>query len=52
VGVGHRLAHLLEDPQEARQPVGRVPAPLEQFGQGLALDQLHGEVGPAVLEPA
>jgi hypothetical protein len=48
VRVGEGLAHLLEDTQQARQLV-RGPGPLlEQFRQGAALDQLHGEVRPAI----
>ena len=52
VGIGHRLADLLEDRQEPRPVVRRVLAGLQQRGQGAALDQLHGEVEPAVGEPA
>src|SRR5262249_46259065 len=49
---GHRLAHLLEDTQETRQFVGGRWPLLEELGQGAALDQLHGEVGPAVVQLA
>ena len=52
VGVGHRLADLLEHFQEPRQVLGRGLALCEAVGQGAALDQLHGEVRPAVGEPA
>ena len=52
MGVGHRLADLLEDRQEPRQVVGRGRRARQQGGQGPALDQLHGEEGPAVGEGA
>ena len=52
VGVGHRLADRLEDRQEPGQVVGRRRAGREQVGQRLPLDQLHGEVRPAVGEGA
>ena len=48
VGVGQRLAHLLEHLKEARQVAGRRVALLEQDRQRLAFHQLHGEVGPVV----
>jgi hypothetical protein len=52
VGERHRLTDLLEDGQEARQ-VGRGAGPLpEELGEGAALHQLHGEEGPAVVQPA
>ena len=53
VGIGHRLADLLEDRQEPRAGPclpGSVALGLEQRGQGPPLDQLHGEVRPAVGE--
>jgi hypothetical protein len=50
VGIGHRLANLLEDLQPARQVRVGVAAPGQERGQGLPLDQLHGEVGPPVGE--
>ena len=50
VGVGHRLADLLEDPQEPRAVgLGRRPVG-QELGQGAALDQLHREVRPGVGE--
>ena len=48
VGVGHRLADLLEDREEPRPVVRRVLAVLQQRGQGPAPDQLHRDVEPAV----
>ena len=51
VGVGDRLAHLLEDPHELRPPLPG-PAASQQRRQGPALDQLHGEERPAVGQPA
>ena len=50
--VGHRLADLLEDPQEPRQVVRRVGALLQQRRQSTPFYQLHGEVGPAVVKCA
>jgi hypothetical protein len=52
VGVGDGLGDRLEDGEEAGAVVGGVVAGLEQLGQGVALDQLHGEEGPAVGEGA
>ena len=52
VGVGHRQAHLLEDAEEPRPVLGRARALLQQFSQGAALDQLHGEIRPAIGEGA
>jgi hypothetical protein len=52
VRVGQRLAHLLEDLQEAGQVVSRFGPFRQQPGQGTALDELHGEVWPAAREPA
>jgi hypothetical protein len=52
MGERHRLAHLLEDGEEARQVVRRVGSIPEEFGEGAALDQLHGEEGPAVVQAA
>ena len=52
VGVGHRLADLLEDREEPRPVVRRVLPRLQQRGQGAAPDQLHGDVEPPVGEPA
>ncbi len=45
-GLGDRL----EDRQESRQPVGRALAAIEQFGECVPLDQLHGEERPSVAE--
>ena len=50
VGVGHRLADLLEDREEPRPVVGRAPARRQQRRQGAAPDQLHREERPAVGE--
>ena len=50
VGIGDGLANLLEDAQEPRQVVLRVAPLMQERRQGAALDQLHGEVGPAVGE--
>ena len=52
VGVGDRLGDRLEDRQEPGPIVVGAVAGLEQLGQGVALDQLHGEEGPAVGEGA
>ena len=50
VGVGHRLADLLEDPQEARQVLRRIGPLLQDCLEGPPLDQFHGEVGPTIGE--
>jgi hypothetical protein len=50
VSVGDGLGDRLEDAEEPRKVVGRVLAGGHQVGQGPALDQLHGEVGPGVAE--
>ena len=50
VGIGHRLAGLLEDPQEPRQVLRRARPFAEQGGQGPPLDQLHGEIRATVGE--
>ncbi len=52
VGVGDRLGDGLEDGEEAGPVVVGAVAGLEQLGQGVALDQLHREEGPAVGEGA
>ncbi len=52
VGVGDGLADLLEDAQDAGQGVLRRRTGGEHLGEGLALDQLHGEVGATVGEGA
>ncbi len=52
VGIGHRLADLLEDRQEPRPVLGRVLAGLQEGRQRAALDQLHGDEQPAVGEPS
>ncbi len=52
VGVGHRLAHLLEDREIPRPVLRRVRPAFEQGGQGAAPDQLHGDVEPGVGKPA
>ena len=52
VGVGCRLADLLEDLEEARQVVGRVRPFLEERRQSAALHQLHGEIRPLVRQAA
>ena len=52
VGVGDRLADLLEDRQEPRDVEGRVGALGQQRGQGPASDQLHRQERPAVGERA
>ena len=48
VGVGDRLADLLEDGHEPAPVGGRVRPVREQGGEGAALDQLHGQERPAV----
>ena len=52
VGVGHRLGHLLEDRQSRGRSSAGAGRSREDLGEGAALDQLHGEVGPAVGEGA
>ena len=52
VGVGDRLAHLLEDAQQPRPVRRRVGPVAEQFGEGVPLDELHGEERSVVVEPA
>jgi hypothetical protein len=52
VGVGHRLADVLEDRYDSPPVGGRVRALPEQGGQGAALDQLYGQKRPAVREHA
>ncbi len=52
VGVGHRQADLLEDPYKPRLFVLRTRALRQQSRQGATLDQLHGEVRPAIGERA
>jgi hypothetical protein len=52
VGVGHRLAHLLEHPQEAQPALGRLRVLRQELSQSPAVDQLHGEERPAVLQAA
>jgi hypothetical protein len=48
VGVAHRLADLLEDPQETVAVLPGVGSLRQQSGERLALDQLHGDVRPLV----
>ncbi len=50
VGIGHRMAGLLEDPQEPRQVLRRARPFAEQGGQSPPFDQLHGEIGASVGE--
>ena len=52
VGVGHRLADLLEDREESHPVLVRAPARRQQRRQGAAPDQLHRDEQPAVGEPA
>ena len=53
VGVGDRLAEGLEHLQEAGAGCRPGRGPLaQQPGQGLALDQLHGDERPGVVERA
>ena len=53
VGVGHRLADLLEDPQAPRPGRRRTPsASARELRKGPALDQLHREVRAVVGEGA
>src|SRR5207249_2176466 len=52
VGVGYRLADLLEGREMPRPVRGRVRPALEQLGQCAAPDQFHGDVQPRVEEPA
>ena len=52
VRVRHRLADLLEDLQQSTTLLLELATGLQQRRQGVALDELHGEVGPAVrLDP-
>ena len=48
VGVGDRLADLLEHRHEPAAVGRRVGPVLEQVVEGAALDQLHGQERPAV----
>ena len=48
VGVGERLADLLEDGREPAALGRRVGPRLQQPVEGGALDELHGQEGPAV----
>ena len=50
VGVGHRLADLLEDREELHPILIRAPARLQQRRQGAAPDELHRDEQPAVGE--
>ena len=50
VGVGHRLADLLEDREEPHPVLVRAPARRQQRRQGAAPDQLHRDEQPAVGE--
>ena len=52
VGVGHRLADLLEDREELHPILGGASARLEQRRQGAAPDELHRDEQPAVGEAA
>ena len=52
VGIGHRLAHLLEDREIPRPVLARGRPVFEEGGQGPAPDQLHGDVKPRVGKPA
>ena len=52
VGVGHGLAHLLENLQEPGEVVSGVGPFLQELRQGLAADQFHGEERPAVRQCA
>ena len=51
-GVGHRLADRFEDPQQPRAIGVPIGAAGEHLGEGLAPDQPHGDVGPAIGEGA
>src|SRR5215471_16677950 len=52
VGVGHGLADLLKDGQEARQVVVGPRTLLKQLSKRLSLDQLHDEKRPAIVKAA
>ena len=52
VGVGHRLATCSKIARNRGRSSAGSGALGQQRGQGAALDQLHGEVGPAVGEGA
>jgi hypothetical protein len=52
VGVGHRLADLLEDGHEAPTFVRRVGPLGQQLVQVASADQFHGQEGPAVGQDA
>ena len=52
MGIGHRLADILEDPQEPGQLVGRPHAVAQLRRQRPAPHELHREVGPLVGEHA
>ncbi len=48
MGVGHRLADLLENGQKPCEVVGRRVPVAKQVGECLSLHQLHGEVGAPI----
>ena len=50
--LGQRLAHLLEYLQKMRQVMAGIGTLGQEVGQGAALDELHGEVGPAISQGA
>jgi hypothetical protein len=52
VGIADRLADLLEHGQEAAAVAGRLHALFQQVFEGSALDELHRQVRPPIVEPA
>jgi hypothetical protein len=51
MGVGHRLAYLVEDAQEVHVASARAPSFAEFLRKRGALDELHREVGTAFGHP-
>ena len=52
VCIGHRLANLLEDPEQSGPVLCRGPALAQERRQIATLDQLHGEIGPRITQGA
>jgi hypothetical protein len=50
VGVGDRLANLLEHLQITRQVLTRIGPRRQQLGESSALNQFHREIRPALVE--
>jgi hypothetical protein len=49
VRVGQRLTQLGKDPQKTRQLVGGRGSFPQEIGESAALDEFHGEKGPAIV---